>query len=75
MSWDLVAKKMLTVRGDTCSHCKKTQMRAVIHYELRTLVQNGQITSQQMDAACEGYCLGHAGEWIPDFIIREEREP
>lgn len=75
MSWNLDAKKSLTAKGDLCPHCKRTEMRAVIHAELRTLVRNGQITDQQMADACEGYCLGHVGEWIPDFIIREEREP
>lgn len=75
MSWDLDAKKSLTARGDICPHCKRTQMRAVMHAELRTLVRNGQITREQMEAACFDYCLGHVGEWIPDYIIKEEREP
>lgn len=72
-SWDLDGKQTLTARGAPCPHCKRIQMRAAIHAELRMLVRNGQITQSQMDAACEGYCLGHAGEWIPDFIIKEER--
>lgn len=73
MSWNYDAKRSLNARGDLCKHCKQVQMRAVIFAELRDLVRNGQLSDSQMEEACQGYCLGHVNEWIPDFIIREER--
>jgi hypothetical protein len=73
--WNQELAKGLTVRGNICEHCKQVQMRPAIYVELRTLVQNGQMTREEMAVACEGFCLGHANEWIPDFIIHEERQP
>lgn len=71
--WNFELAKNLSSRGTLCPHCKQVQMRATTYVELRTLVQNGQLSREEMDVACEGYCLGHANEWIPDCIIQEER--
>lgn len=73
--WDLQRRLELSARGSLCGHCKQAQMRPSIYVELRTLVQNGQLTREEMVEACAGYCLGHADEWIPDYIIQEERQP
>ena len=71
--WAYELSRGLNAKGSLCGHCQKAQMRPSIYVEIRTLVRNGQLTHEQMVVACEGYCLGHADEWIPDYIIAEER--
>lgn len=73
--WDLQQRLELSARGSLCGYCNQAQMRPSIYVELRTLVQNNQLTREEMVEACKGYCLGHADEWIPDYIIHEERQP
>lgn len=63
--------KGLSAKGVMCEHCDQVQMRPVIYVELRTLVQKGQLTKEEMEQACDGYCLGHHNEWIPGYIIDE----
>lgn len=71
--WNPALARGLSARGNICEHCDQVQMRPSIFVELRTLVENGQLSKDEMDVACQGYCLGHANEWIPDYVIKEER--
>lgn len=73
MSWDLNRSKTLTAKGKVCRDCGKVQMTAFAFTELRTLVQKGQLTREEMLDMCEGYCLGHRNEWIPSYVIDEEK--
>lgn len=72
MTWNYLARRSLTARGQLCPHCQKTEMRPALYAELREIVRNGQWTQQEFKEACEDYCLGHFDEWIPDFVITEE---